>query len=119
MSLRDFTSYCADLTAHEFTVHDAQYSGDAFGSWAIDFSSQHVSLHRLTWDGRDRWPILQEQRPNSERNERVTIEDIRRMNYVDGVVAKSHLDSNKWKDRWIGKGEAEQTLERVLQELDN
>ncbi len=104
MTFNDFTRACEALAERGFTVEKAEYSHDAFGSWSVQFSSKRVPRHLLTWDGRDRWLILQCERPEDERTIRVTPEELRRMSYEDGATACAQREADAWQDKWIGRG---------------
>jgi len=117
MTLHDFTRFCESLEARGFTVRKAEYWGDVFGNWVIEFSSKVIRPHRLSWDGRDRWLILQNERPEHEQTDRISFEELRRMNYEDGVMAYARRQSGEWQDKWVSKVEAEQSLESALAQL--
>lgn len=117
MTLDDFVRSCESLAERGFTVEKAEYWGEAFGSWSIRFSSKSIPPHVLNWDGRDRWLILQSARPENERTIHVAPENLRRMSYEDGVIAYAQREADAWQDKWIGRDEAEQSLDRALQEL--
>lgn len=117
MTLNDFARSCEALPEQGFTVEKAEYWDEAFGSWSIQFSSENVPPHLLTWDGRDRWLILQCQRPEKERTIRVTSEELRRMSYEDGATIHSQREADAWQDKWIGRDEADQSLGRALEQL--
>jgi hypothetical protein len=118
MRFPDFACYFQDLKSAGFTILHARYT-DCFGSWSIEFSSERHLQHRLIWDGRDRWLTLQSERPESERTHLISPEKLRKMNYMDGVTAKSWSDEDAWQVKWIGREEAEQTFEQVLKELSS
>ena len=117
MTFPDFGRSFEGLKSKGFTIHSAEYSGDAFGSWAIEFSSKAVRRHRLVWDGHERWLTLQGERPEGERTVRVAPEQLRRMSYEDGVIAYCGSKADAWEDRWVGYDETDRSLERALKEL--
>lgn len=118
MSFPDFATCFQGLKAKSFTIQQAAYS-DSFGSWWIEFSSKTLRPHRIIWNGRDRWLILQVERPESERTHRVSPEELRRMNYLDGVQARTWSDEDAWQDKWVAREQSEQTLENALKELSS
>lgn len=87
----NFLESFAGLERVGFTIRKAEYWGHVFGSWSIEFSSETVALHRLVWDRRERWLVLQCDPPADERN--------------------------LWNDRWTGREPCEWSLERALSEL--
>ena len=117
MTLDDFARSCEGLADRGFTVEKADYWHKAFGSWSIQFSSKSVPPHLLSWDGRDRWLILRSARPEEERTVRVAPEELRRMSYEDGVTTYAQREAEAWQDKWIGRDEADQSLDRALEEL--
>jgi hypothetical protein len=116
MNFPDFTSYFEGLKSKVFTIQHAAY-WDSFGSWSIEFYSDRNRRHRLIWDGRDRWLTLQYERPESERTHSVAPEELRRMNYIDRVQARTWSEEDDWKDKWIGRKQPEQTLGHALKAL--
>ena len=117
MALPQFVSFCEGLAARGFTVQRAEYWNDVFGSWTIEFSSPNVVQHRLSWDGRDRWLYLERERPENERKPAISSEQLRKMSYEDGVSALHSRQEDAWQDKWIGRDEADQSLDRALEEL--
>ena len=117
MTLDDFARSCESLTARGFDVEKAEYWGNAFGNWSIQFSTASDPPHRLIWDGRDRWLILERERPKNERTVLVTSEELQQMSYVDGATKYAQREADAWQDLWIGRNVAEQSLERALEEL--
>jgi hypothetical protein len=117
MTLNDFARSCEALAERGFTVEKAEYCDEAFGSWSIQFSLEDVPPHLLTWDGRDGWLILQCQRPENERTIRVTPEELRRMSYEDGATTHAQREADAWQDKWIGRDEADQSLDHALEQL--
>jgi hypothetical protein len=118
MSFPDFASYFQGLKSNGFTIQHAVY-WDSFGSWSIEFSSDQHRPHRLIWDGKDRWLILQCERPKSERTHFMPPEKLRMMSYIDGVQAQTWSEEDAWKDKWIGREQSDQTLEHALKELSS
>ena len=119
MTLDDFAHSCVALTDRGFIVENADYWHAAFGSWSIQFSSKKVRPHLLTWDGKDRWLILRCERLENERTIRVTPEALRSMSYEDGVTTYAQREADAWQDKWIGREEADQSLDRALEHLGN
>jgi hypothetical protein len=117
MNLHDFVRFCESLTAKGYTVRAAEYWGYAFGSWVIEFSSDGARPHRLAWDGRDRWLALQTERPERERQPPIAPEVLRQMSYEDGTMAQLRRKEDAWRDAWIGRDVAEQSLDRALEHL--
>jgi hypothetical protein len=117
MTLNDFAQSCETLAQRGFTVERAEYWNEAFGSWSIQFSSKSVPQHLLSWDGRDRWLILQCERPEDERTIRVSPEELRRMSYEVGATTYAQREADAWQDKWIGRDEADQSLDQALKEL--
>jgi hypothetical protein len=117
MTLDDFTRSIATLAKRGFTIDKALYWHEAFCSWSIQFSSKSVPPHLLNWDGKERWLILQCERPDNERTVRVTPEELRQMSYEDGAIAVAQREADEWRDKWIGRNAAEQSLEQALEEL--
>ncbi len=112
-----FTQFCVGLAERDFTIHTAEYAGDTFGNWFIVFSTKGVPKHRVTWDARDRWLILQLERPEGERTVRIKPAELQKMSYLDGMTARSQLVAEAWKDKWVGRDEVEQTLDQMLHHL--
>src|SRR4051794_32861681 len=117
MNFPDFACYFQDLKSAGVTIQHALY-WDSFGSWSIEFSSDKHRQHRLVWDGRDRWLTLQCERPQSERTHFTPPEKLQRMNYMDGVTARTWSEEDAWKEKWVGREESEQTLENALKEVE-
>jgi hypothetical protein len=117
LTLHDFAHCCENLAARGFTVRKAEYCDETFGSWVIEFSSKAIRPHRLTWDGRDCWLILEVERPEAERTGRISFEELRQMSYEDGVAAYVRGQSDEWTRKWTGKVEAEQSLDHALEQL--
>ena len=117
MTLDDFTRSIATVAERGFKIEKALYWHEALGSWSIQFSSMSVPPHLLNWDGKERWLILQCERPDIERTVRVTTEELRRMSYEDGVATFAQREADEWRDKWIGRDAAEQSLDRALEEL--
>lgn len=118
MKFPDFSIYFEGLKSKGFTIQHAVY-WDSFGSWSIEFSSDRNRRHRLIWDGKERWLTLQCERPESERTHSVAPEKLRRMNYIDGVQARTWSEEDAWKDEWTGREQSEQTLEHALKALSS
>ena len=117
MRFPDFTRTIEDLKSKGFTIHKAEYWGDVFGNWSIEFSSKTVRRHCLIWDGKERWFTLQNERPERERTVRISPEQLRQMSYEDGVIAYYDREADAWQEQWVGPEEADWSLERVLKEL--
>lgn len=83
----DFRSSLDELESRHFTIHQASYSPDTFGCWSVEFSRKGLRRHILAWDGKGRELTLSRQRPEGERAGVVPPEQLRKMNYVDGVHA--------------------------------
>ena len=116
-NLDDFSRFCTGLADNGFQLHVATYRGDAMGSWHIELSSKVIPKHRLIWEASDQWLILQSQRPERERTVRVKPAELHQMSYLDGKTAHSQLDEDAWKDKWIGRETAEQTLDELIRRL--
>lgn len=61
MTLEDFAESCRKLTQAGFDVRHAEYHGQVFGNWLIEFTRKGIPLHCLVWDGKERWLLLQSQ----------------------------------------------------------
>lgn len=47
------------LLSAGFDVDEASYHHDAFGSWLVGVRT--VPRHRVVWDGKDRWLVVQKE----------------------------------------------------------
>jgi hypothetical protein len=83
----------------------------------MQFSSKTISPHLLLWDGKERWLILQGKRPENERTVRVTPKELRQMSYEEGAITVARREADEWRDKWIGRDAAEQSLDRALREF--
>ncbi len=117
MPCPDFGTSFDELESSGFTIHDANYSGDAFGCWSLEFSRKGLRRHILAWDGKERWLTLSRQRPERERTGVVPPERLRNMNYVDGVLAYHDNERAAWQEFWVGREEADWSVKRALVEL--
>lgn len=87
MNVEDFALACARFNREGFEVRRAECDDRIFGSWTIDFSLGKRGTRRLIWDGTDGWLILQVRRDDT------------------------------WKDVWIARDRADQTVERTISEI--
>ena len=117
MTIPDFPRTIEDLKSKGFTIHAAEFSGDAFGNWVIEFSSKSVRRHCLIWNGKEPYLALRHKRSERKRTSRISPEQLRQMNYEDGVVAYHHSVADAWEEHWLGREEADWTLDRALKEL--
>lgn len=85
MTLEDFARACRDLERAGFTVRSAEYHGQVFGNWAIEFARRRLAPHCLLWDGKESWLLLQSQG-------------------ADG----------KWEDRWLAREPQHQSVESAM-----
>ena len=46
-----------------------------------------------------------------------TSEELRRMSYEVGVTIYAQREAEVWRDKWIGRDAADQSLDRALEEL--
>jgi hypothetical protein len=85
----DFEAFRDQLRAGGFRETEARNDEAAFGSWVIALDTD--PLHRVVWDGKERWLIVQVQHANEWTNERVIRDE--RDQTAEAVVAS--LDSLK------------------------
>ena len=88
MNFSDFCAACELLAKDGIQVDKAEYDGLAFGSWFVEVSFNGRPRRRISWDGRDRWLILQSQDADQT-----------------------------WKDEWVSREPHEQTVAQVMSRL--
>jgi len=88
-SARRFGDLRRLLTDAGSVVADSSYSPESFGSWWILLRGQ--TSHRLVWDGKDQWLILQRQ------------------------AGPSDLGESMWEDLWVKKDARQSTNEDLVQ----
>jgi hypothetical protein len=88
-SAKRLAEVCRLLSDAGYVIADSNYDPESFGSWWILLRAQ-VS-HRLVWDGKDQWLILQRQ------------------------TGPSDLAESTWEDLWVEKDARQATPEDLLQ----
>ena len=84
MGISDFCAACEWLAGDGVEISEATYSGNSFGSWFINVTRKGGCL-RAVWDGRDCSLVIQSKRPK-----------------------------DNWKDEWVPRDAAEQTVENLV-----
>lgn len=69
---KHFASACDRAIEAGLTIDDAAYNGRLFGYWSIDVSRKGLRPHRITWEGRDRWVVVEVQASDGSWSEKWT-----------------------------------------------
>lgn len=89
MTEEDFERACRQLISAGFTVSEAKYEEQIFGSWYIEAVRSDLPAQQLVWDGKDGWLIVLTQSPAGD-----------------------------WVDRWIGRKLEQHSIELALAQME-